>query len=623
VKFFLGKAALWASCIDSLPSSRIVVAIIILVAYARAFGFTTADLDPSLHYKLEKIDLSGQHAFSRDAVVSVMTTKERPWYQVWKPLPDFDPQTFTDDLARIERFYKAHGYYNAHTSYDLSLSKDKVTPHIKVSEGKPIRVATIEINVANPSPSPPQLDRSFKLPLKTGDVFDESSYQTGADDLLNLYMTHSYAHATIERHAVVEIGPLQAHVQYDVKPGSRCVFGRTKITGNRKVDTKLIEEQLTYTPGEPFDSRKLAASRSAIVGLNLFSAVDIEQADNAADRAVVPITISVNEGPRHSLSAGAGYNTQTQLNASIGWTDYNFLGGGRQLSVIGTYSNVNSRFDVKLLQPRFFSPKSSLTLEASQQQQSYQTYTGNISGFDPHFNYRISSSLTASAGWRLDYMKFNSVNPTTVAAIGGFRRSGILSGPSAGVTFNNTEDPFNPQSGEILSLIGNLSDHSFGADYRHWRVLAEARKYRLIAWQTVLATRLKLGLSDTLGTIGDVPLSERFYSGGEGSVRGYGLRRIGPLSTSDDPLGGLSLIEGSVELRRPLFWKLNGALFFDCGQVATKAYDMRVDALQCGYGPAAGLNSPVGPINFYVGFPTDKPSDDSSWQLYFSIGQYF
>lgn len=623
MKFFLGKAALRASSRDSLPSSRIVVAIVVLVAYARAFGFTTADLDPSRHYKLEKIDLSGQHAFSRDAVVSVMTTKERPWYQVWKPLPDFDPQTFTDDLARIERFYKARGHYNAHTSYDLSLSKDKVTPHIKVSEGKPIRVATIEINVANPSPSPPQLDRSFKLPFKTGDVFDESSYQTGADDLLNLYMTHSYAHATIERHAVVEIGPLQAHVQYDVIPGSRCVFGRTKITGNRKVDTKLIEEQLTYTPGEPFDSRKLAASRSAILGLNLFSAVDIEQADNAADRTVVPITISVNEGPRHSLSAGAGYNTQTQLNASIGWTDYNFLGGGRQLSVIGTYSNVNSRFDVKLLQPRFFSPKSSLTLEASQQQQSYQTYTGNISGFDPHFNYRISSSLTASAGWRLDYMKFNSVNPTTVAAIGGFRRSGILSGPSAGVTFNNTEDPFNPQSGEILSLIGNLSDHSFGADYRYWRVLAEARKYRLIAWQTVLATRLKLGLSNTLGTIGDVPLSERFYSGGEGSVRGYGLRRIGPLSASDDPLGGLSLIEGSVELRRPLFWKLNGALFFDCGQVATKAYDMRVDALQCGYGPAAGLNSPVGPINFYVGFPTDKPSGDSSWQLYFSIGQYF
>jgi outer membrane translocation and assembly module TamA len=94
------------------------------------------------------------------------------------------------------------------------------------------------------------------------------------------------------------------------------------------------------------------------------------------------------------------------------------------------------------------------------------------------------------------------------------------------------------------------------------------------------------------------------------------------LSASNDPLGGLSLIEGSVELRRPLFWKLNGALFFDCGQVGTRPY-LRVGDLRCGYGPALGMNSPVGPINFYVGFPTKKPRRDSGWQFYFSIGQYF
>ena len=605
--------------------AAIVIALlsIFLIANPEAVGFTVADLDPSLHYKLEKIDLSGEHAVSRDAVVSVMTTKERPWYQVWKPLPDFDTQRFTDDLAHIERFYEARGYYNAHVIYDLTLSRDKVTPHISVSEDKPITVGTINIRVANSSPPPQELDRSFKLPFNKDEVFDQDAYQTAAQDLLNLYTTHSFAHAKVQRHAVVEVGPLQARIRYDVEPGGRCVFGNTKIIGIKKVDSKLIEEQLIYKPGEPFNSRKLAATRSAIVGLNLFSAVDIEQEENPTDRAVVPITISVNEGPKHSLSAGAGYNTQTQLNATIGWTDYNFLGGARQLSVTGTYSNVNSMFDVKLLQPRFFSEKSTLTLEASQQQQTYQTYTGNISGFGPHIDYKLSSSLTAFAGWRLEYMKFNSVSASTIKAIGGFRRSGILSGPSAGVTFNNTEDPFNPQSGEILSLLGNLSDHSFGADYRYWRVLAEARKYQLVGWQTVLATRLKVGLSDTQSTIGDVPLSERFYSGGEGSVRGYGLRRIGPLSASNDPLGGLSLIEGSVELRRPLVWKLNGALFFDCGQVATQPYDLRVDALQCGYGPAAGMNSPVGPINFYVGFPTQKPRGDSNWQFYFSIGQYF
>jgi outer membrane protein assembly factor BamA len=243
-----------------------------------------------------------------------MTAKERPRYQVWKPLPDFDAQTLTDDLAHIERFYKAHGYYNAHINYDLTLNKDKVTAHINVSEGMPIRVATIDTKVANRSRPPQELDRSFKLPLKKGDAFDQDAYQAGAQDLLNLYTTHSYAHAKIQRHAVVEVGSLQARIQYDVEPGNRCVFGNTKIVGIKKVDPELIKEQFTYKSGESFDSRKLAASRTAIVGLNLFSAVDIEQEENPGDRAVVPIVISVHEGPRHSLSAGAGYNTQTQLN---------------------------------------------------------------------------------------------------------------------------------------------------------------------------------------------------------------------------------------------------------------------------------------------------------------------
>src|SRR6266478_3630535 len=214
----------------------VAIVIVLLTADTWAFGLTIADLDPSQHYKLEEIDLSGERAFSRDAVVSVMTTKERPWYQVWKPLPDFDTQKFTDDLAHVERFYEAHGYYNAHINYDFTLNKDKVTAHINVNEGRPIRIATIDTKVANRSAPPQELDRSFKLPLKKGDVFDQEAYQAGAQDLLNLYTTHSYARAKVQRHAVVEVGSLQARIQYDVEPGGRCIFCNTKIVGIKKVD---------------------------------------------------------------------------------------------------------------------------------------------------------------------------------------------------------------------------------------------------------------------------------------------------------------------------------------------------------------------------------------------------
>jgi translocation and assembly module TamA len=382
--------------------------------------------------------------------------------------------------------------------------------------------------------------------------------------------------------------------------------------------------ELAYRPGQLFDQRKIEQSRNNILNLNLFSAVDFTIGGKPRSSHVVPITIAVQEKPSRNLNLGLGYNTQTQLNAQLGWNFYNFLGDGRQLLITGTYSQITAQFQIQLIQPYFFSRNSRLILSAAQAQEFYQTYMLNASRFDPHVDYIFSPSLTGSLGYRLEYLKFNQVDPTTIQAIGGFRGSGILSGPNASLIFNNTSDLLNPQNGEILSINGNLSDHALGADYRYWRTQAEARKYQLLGGNTILAARLKLGLEDTLnGHIDDVPLSERFYSGGEGSVRGYGLRRIGPLSLSNDPLGGLSLIETSIELRHPLVWKLSGAVFFDCGQVSVHSFDIPVDSLQCGYGPAVSLNTPVGPARVDIGFPTKTPHGDNSYQFYFSIGQFF
>jgi translocation and assembly module TamA len=428
----------------------------------------------------------------------------------------------------------------------------------------------------------------------------------------------------VERHAVVRTGPRLAQVWYRADPNARAIFGLTTVKGLHKVSRRIVMRELAYQPGQRFDIRKVEKSRTNILNLNLFSAVEFNIGGNPKTSHVVPITIDVQEKQQHTLTLALGYNTQTLLNAQIAWNSYDFLGDGRQLLITGTYSQITTALETQLIQPHFFSRDARLILDAAQAQESYQTYMLNASRFDPHVDYIFSPALTGSLGYRLEYLKYNQVNPTTIQAIGGFRRDGILSGPDANLIFNNTADLLNPSSGEIFSLTGNLSDHALGADYRYWRTSAEARKYQALGGKTILATRLKIGLADTLnGRIDDVPLSERFYSGGEGSVRGYGLRRIGPLSLSNDPLGGLSLVETSIELRHPLIWKLSGAAFFDCGQVSLHSFDIPVDALQCGYGPAVSLDTPVGPARVDLGIPTKTPRGDNSYQFYFSIGQYF
>jgi len=600
---------------------------IIALAWNCLFGLagavSTEDLAPGHAWRTGRIEIKGNQTFDDSALSAVLATKQRTFYEVWKPRPRFEPDTFAADIGRIKSFYRVHGYYDAKVTYQLSIAGDVVNASIEIEEGHAVKVSSIEIEVPNGEPRPRKLDPSFILPLKLGEIFDQSRYQAAQNALLRLYLRNSYAHAQVDRHAEVEIAGSVARVRYSIKPGVKAVFGETIVRGLKKVDRSLVLREFTYKTGEKFDPRKIQKTRDKLLALNLFSAVTFTPQENSANPTVVPIKLDLRERPPRSINVALGYNTETQFNVRVGWRHFNFLGGGRQFSVDANYSGVTSSLDVKLIQPFLFDSKSRLVLEAQQAQEDYQTYLLNASRFIPHVDYELTPQLTVYVGYRAEYLKFNSVNASTIAAIGGFRRQGILSGPNAGAVFNDTDDPFDPHRGQILTLRAQQAGKIFGGDYRYWRVDGEARKYISIGWQTVLASRFKMGLEDTLGTIGDVPLSERFYSGGEGSVRGYGLRRIGPLSLSNDPLGGLSQVEGSVELRRPLFWKLSGAAFFDFGQVSTKSLDPPFGSLVYGWGPALSVATPVGPIRVDIGFPSQTPRGDPSWQLYFSIGQFF
>jgi outer membrane protein assembly complex protein YaeT len=599
------------------------IALAACIRAASALAAEISDLDPAKSYKTAAITFTGNRKFSDDDLLGLMQTKTRVFYEVWKPRPSFIPDTFKGDIKNIRRFYQAHGYYQARVDDHIALKGNMVTANIRIHEGEPIKVAAIRINIEGGGPPPRTIMPSFAPPLRKGQVFDESKYQLGEQRLLALYMQNGYARVHVTRRAQVFAGPRRAYIWYTVAPGVRGVFGKTVVTGTRKADPDLVMRELAYKPGEMFDARKIEASREKIVGLNLFSSVAFDPQNDPGDPAVVPIEIKVNEKPKHSLNLMLGYNTESQENVGLSWSDYNFMGGGRQFTIDGVYSSIITTADAKLIQPWFFSPKSTLVLDASLYQEVYQTYTLNAPRFDPLETWVFTPQLSASFGWRLEYLEFNSLNSRTIAALGGVRRHGILSGPAAYLVYNTTEDPMNPASGVIATLGANASDPVFGGDYRYWRALGQIKHYNRMPFKVILATRLEIGLADTFGPARDIPLSERFYSGGEGSVRGYALRRIGPLSPANQPLGGLDLIETSIELRRQLFWKLGGAVFFDCGQVAERPFRIPVDALQCGYGPAASFVSPVGPLRVDLGFPTRAPRGDNNWQVYFSIGQYF
>jgi outer membrane protein assembly factor BamA len=288
------------------------------------------------------------------------------------------------------------------------------------------------------------------------------------------------------------------------------------------------------------------------------------------------------------------------------------------------YSTVQSAGEVKLLQRHFPSLNQQLVMDGKLLYETETPFTLSGAQGLALFQEDFSSTLSGSVGFRTEFFKVSSVNPTTAQAIGGIRTKGILVGPMAQLTWNTTEDPFNPTKGAITTLAAEQAGKIWGGQANYYKLTAEVRKYTSIGWGVVLANRFKIGFADGLGKTSDgVPIFERFYSGGPGSVRGYGRWRIGPRSISNVPLGGLSLLEGSAEVRRPIYQGLTGALFVDFGDVSLRSFHPPIANLKFGFGPALMYATPVGPLRLDLGFPVQKPRGNQAWQIYFSIGQYF
>lgn len=582
-------------------------------------------LDTGKEWRVAKITLTGNKLYSEDELRTELLTRERPWYRIGSERPEFDPVTFENDLERLHRYYEARGYYDTEIEHDLTVNdaESLVAIDIRVKEASAVVVAEINIEVIGDMPDKDRPALPQTLPLKPGEVFQEAEYQQAEQVLREVFLRSGYAYAESTRKAEVDADERRARIWYTITSGPPTVFGETEIRGTTSVDPDLVRRELSYGLGEKFSAEKIATTRAKLLALDLFGSVRIGPQQIAEKPQVVPMEIEVSERPLREVKIGVGYSTEEEYRVQSEWRHLNWLGGGRQLSIQGKYSGINVAGAAELIQPHFFTPMSKGVLNFKYEQEDEQTFLRHMTRFNPRIDHRFSPLLTGFIGYRVEYDQLYDVAEATELALGDIRREGVLSGPVLGLVWNTTDNPFYPKKGEILSLTIEQAGAIWGGAYRFFKITGEAKKYYELGWKTIFASRLKLGLGDAIGADDRYPLFERFYAGGEKSVRGYGRRRLGPLSDSDDPLGGLSLLEGSLELRRPIWGELGGAVFIDFGQLAPRPFDVRIANLNFSSGFGLSYNTPVGPIRFDVGFPFQKPPNDRPWQIHFSIGAYF
>jgi outer membrane protein assembly complex protein YaeT len=590
------------------------------IASARlAFAVDIEDLDTRREWHVAEVSISGNRRFSTSELQSEIQTHPRAWYLFWRAPAVFEPATFREDLERLRRYYESRGYYEAEITHDIVASEDDSDLRIKITirEGPPVIVSDVDLEVSG-TPLFPR-----RLPIRRGDIFVEQNYQKAEEALRQFYLRRSHAHVETERSAEVNLDTDQANIRYRANPGPAAVFGEAEVQGTEKVDPRIILRELTFHPGEPFAPAKIAESQQKLLALDLFSTVRVAPKDVSGKPRVVPMEVQVREKEAREIRAALGYGTEDRFRAQLQWRHNNWLGDARRLSVTARYSAISATGEAEFVQRHFLSPANRGVLTLRHDREEEDTFLLNATRFLPRLERSFSRRFTGFIGYRLEYAQVADVADGTARELGGIKERGWLSGPVLGIRWATADDLLNPTKGEIATFAIQQAGNIWGGDYGFYKITAEARKYISIGWETVFASRLKIGLADSLGSDRNFPIFERFFAGGEQSVRGFGRRRLGPRSPSGDPLGGLSLLEGSLELRRPLWSDIGGALFLDFGQLSTRSFHIPADAVRFAAGFGLSYRTPVGPLRLDVGFPFQPPRGDPSWQIHFSVGTPF
>jgi outer membrane protein assembly complex protein YaeT len=605
-------------------------------AWAAETGFAPADeIDARRSWRITTVDVEGLDVLQRFLYVPKLQTMTRPWWVFWRALPEFAPVDLQADASRLARELHAVGFYEARVEAEAEVLEEPrdgepgepglVRGKLVVDLGERVQVCKLDIDFgALPIPAGDIRRLRKDLAIVVGQDFTEDDYQGAGQQIVDYLGEHGYAAAKVDREARVDVPRRCVAVAYTATAGDLALFGETSIEGLTEVSSELIRQEIAYERGEVYDTRKTAETVRRLRGLRLFTIVRlVPEGIDESDEA--PMKLSLTEGPVREVRLGVGYSTEDGVRGLASWTHYNWLGGGRQLGFSTRISEVRRTVSANFLQPYFPAPSTKSLLNFTLGQDDESTYQDDFVRVIPRVEWRVASHVDVNFSLVGAYDSLSGVSDESKQALPGFLTSGITVAPGAGIRWIDVDDTVNPSKGLVLAAATDVASKAFGGDFGWYRLVVESRGYYPLYGELVVSTRLSGGTIVPYGSTDQIQFWDRFYAGGTGinPVRGYARRRVGPMSDSNDPIGGRSVVIGSLELRHPLFGPVQGIAFADAGDVELSAWQFQPENVQTGVGVGLRANSPVGPVELGVGFGLDRCCGDSLAEVYFNIGPNF
>lgn len=567
---------------------------------------------------VKALAISGNRAISTGDIEGKILTQKTGWWP-FATKRFFDPVAWQADLERIVRLYAAHGFFQT------EIEKQDVTPKppngvalaVAVREGKPTRIATVDVRGLEALPEADRKNALDRLPVAPGAVFEEEHWEAAKEQLHVRLRNRGYAKVAVDGAAIVDADRQEAALTIVVRPGRLFRFGEIHVTVDHgaRVGAPVIWEQvrLAIPEGRPFSDEAVEEARTRLRAMGVFSTPAVIAGEPDEATGLVPVEVSTHEAAFRTVKLGGGVRVdqaRNELRLVGEWSNRDFFGGLRRLTARGEvgWAFIPNIFDVvtrneaagprngpiarlglEFEQPRLFGyPRLRWRNIITTYQQLEQAYTLTGGWFSTGIVWQPRTHVQVFPGYHVevDYLFGAPISSAATAPLTlGCQTTDNqclvwLSYLEQTVTWDRRKTPLEPLHGFYLALSFQEGGGPLGGNFDYLRVLPDARVYRSFGAddKLTLSARLRLGeLWPTSGVPSSSAVVTRFYAGGSVSMRGFGERRLSPLLLAPAPrdpsvlitipIGGNGLIDGSFETRYSVIGALRLAAFVDYGQV--------------------------------------------------------